>query len=34
MILTQGVAMGWYIAGPLALKSAKSLSGIDCQFKA
>ena len=26
VILTHGVAMGWYVTGPLALKSAKSLS--------
>jgi len=27
-IVTHGVAMGWYIAGPLALHNAKSFSGI------
>ena len=26
-IVPHGVAMGWYVAGPLALKSAKSFSG-------
>ena len=27
-----GAAMGWYVAGPLALKSAKSFTEINCQF--
>jgi len=31
-IVTHGVAMGWYIAGPLALQRAKSFPGINCQF--
>ena len=32
LITTHGVAMGRYINGPLALKSAKSFSGIHGQF--
>ncbi|MCX6872555.1 MAG: hypothetical protein NTW21_01925 [Verrucomicrobia bacterium] len=32
VIVTHGVAMGWYVAGPLALKNAKSFSGIHRQF--
>ena len=30
-IVTHGVAMGWYVTGPLALKSAMSFSGIPGQ---
>ena len=32
VIVTHGVAMGWHVAGPLALKSAKSFTGIAGQF--
>ena len=32
VIVTHGVAMGWYGAGPLALKSAMLFSGIAGQF--
>ena len=32
VIVTHGVAMGWHGAGPLALKSAMSFSGIEGQF--
>ena len=30
--MASGALMGWYVAGPLALKSAKSFSGIPGQF--
>jgi len=32
LIATQGVALGWHIAGPLVLKNAKSFAGIHCQI--
>ena len=32
VIVTHGVAMGWHVAGLLALESARSFSGIHCQF--
>ena len=32
VIVTQGAALGWYDAGPLALKIAMSFSGIPGRF--